>query len=144
MASGSWEGVDGGYHGRFEDGAPIGASYLYFVGDVPDAEAFESYLAEHPGAIDIWIGGHTHTNPDDNYGGRSHIEQKWGVTFVNVAALSRYHGQKNISISRLFCFEEGLDEVNVRCYLHMSDYAPQGWYDRAERTIKLSMPFSNR
>ena len=79
---------------------------------VPDAQArFESYLEKHPGAIDIWIGGHTHTNPDDTYGGRSHIEQKWGVTFVNVAAISRYHGHKNISMSRLFTFEE----VNVKC-----------------------------
>lgn len=41
VASGPWEGVDGGYHGRFEDGAPIGASYLYFVGGEPDAGAFE-------------------------------------------------------------------------------------------------------
>ena len=29
VASGPWEGVDGGYHGRFEDGAPVGASYLH-------------------------------------------------------------------------------------------------------------------
>ena len=48
VASGPWEGVDGGYHGRFEDGAPIGASYLYFVDDVPDAQAFEKHLAENP------------------------------------------------------------------------------------------------
>ena len=142
VASGPWEGVDGGYHGRFEDGAPIGASYLYFVDDVPDAQAFEKYLAEHPGAIDMWIGGHTHTNPDDTYGGRSHIEQKWGVTFINVAALSRYHGHKNIAMSRLLTFTEGVAEVNVKCYLHMSDFAPQGWYGRAERTVPLRVPFA--
>ena len=141
VASGPWEGVDGGYHGRFEDGAPIGASYLYFVGGVPDAGTFESYLAEHPGAIDIWIGGHTHTNPDDSYGGRSHIERKWDVTFVNVAALSRYHGHKNISMSRLFTFTEGASEASVKCYLHMSDYAPQGWYEPSERTVQLRIPF---
>ena len=109
---------------------------------MPDAALFESYLEANPGAIDIWIGGHTHTNPDDTYGGRSHIERKWGVTFVNVAALSRYHGQKNIAMSRLFTFEEGSAEVNVRCYMHMSDYAPQGWYEKAERTIGLRVAFS--
>ena len=142
VASGPWEGVDGGYHGRFEDGAPIGASYLYFVDDVPDAQVFEKYLAENPGAIDIWIGGHTHTNPDDTYGGRSHIESKWGVSFVNVAALSRYHGYKNIAMSRLFSFEEGSAEVNVKCYLHMNDFAPQGWYEKAERTLPLRTAFA--
>lgn len=146
VASGPWEGVDGGYHGRFEDGAPIGASYLYFVGGIPDAGLFESYLDANPKtnrpAIDIWIGGHTHTNPDDTYGGRSHIEQKWGVNFVNVAALSGYHGHKNIAMSRLFSFEEGSTEVNIRCYMHMNDYAPQGWYEKAERTIDLRIPFS--
>ena len=63
------------------------------------------------------------------------------MTFVNVAALSRYHGHKNISMSRLFTFEDGSNEVNVRCYLHMSDYAPQGWYEKAERMVELRMPF---
>ena len=84
----------------------------------------------------------THTHPDDTYGDRSHIETKWGATFVNVAALSRHHGHKNISMSRLLTFEEGSDAVNIKCYMHMSDYAPQGWYDRAERTVRLNMPFS--
>lgn len=31
VASTDWQGVDAGYHGRFDDGAPIGASYLYWV-----------------------------------------------------------------------------------------------------------------
>ena len=45
-------------------------------------------------------------------------------------------------MSRLLTFTEGEAEVNIRCYLHMSDYAPQGWYDRAERTAPLRMSFS--
>ncbi len=142
VASGPWEGVDGGYHGRFEDGAPIGASYLYFVDGVPDAGLFESYLDSHPRAIDLWIGGHTHTNPDDTYGGRSHIEQKWGVTFINVAAISKYHGSKNISMSRLLTFTEGASEVDIKCYLHTSDFAPQGWYENADRNVPLRVPFA--
>ncbi len=142
VASGPWEGVDEGYHGRFEDGAPVGASYLYFVGGKPDAGAFESYLEANPGAIDLWLGGHTHTNPDDTHGGRTHVERKWGVTFVNVAAISRYHGKKNISMSRLLTFSEGASDVNIKCYLHMSDYAPQGWYHRAERSAPLRKAFA--
>ena len=115
---------------------------MHGKGGEPDAGAFESYLAANPGAIDLWLGGHTHTNPDDTHGGRSHVERKWGVTFVNVAAISKYHGSKNVSMSRLLTFSEGAAEVNIKCYLHMSDYAPQGWYDRAERMVPLRMPFS--
>jgi hypothetical protein len=150
VASGPWEGfvVDGRggwqshYHGYFPDGAPRGASYLYFVDDAPDAQAFERYLAAHPGAIDLWLGGHTHTHPDDRTGGRSHIETKWGVHFCNVAALSRHHASKTtVPMSRLLTFTEGSREVRIQCYLHTADYAPQGWYAAAERTLRLSKPF---
>ena len=149
VASGPWEGFtmdESGrrkshYHGYFPDGGPRGASYLYFVGGKPDAQAFERALAEQPGAIDLWLGGHTHTNPDDRTGGRSHIETKWGVHFINVAALTRHHGQLSIPMSRLLTFTEGSDQVRVQCYLHTSDYAPQGWYAPAERTLQLHMPF---
>ena len=94
-----------------------------------------------PGAIDVWLGGHTHTNPDDTYGGRSHIERRWGVTFINAAALSLYHGAKNTPMSRLLTFVDGSDAINVKCYLHTSHYAPEGWYGSAERSVKLSKPF---
>lgn len=150
VASGPWEGFkknkDGewtsDYHGYFPRGAPRGASFLHFVGDVPDARAFESYLAAHPGAIDIWLGGHTHTHPDDRKGGRSHIEQQWGVTFINAAALTRFHGRAHsMPMSRLLSFREAADEVRVKCYLHTSEYAPQGWYRPAERTVRLHRPF---
>ena len=40
-------------------------------------------------------------------------------------------------MSRLFTFAEGASEANVKCYMHMNDYAPQGWYDKAERTMPL-------
>ena len=36
------------------------------------------WLRDNPGKLDIWIGGHTHTNPDDIKGGKSHIERKYG------------------------------------------------------------------
>ncbi len=81
VASGPWEGYQkdehgawrGHYHGYFADGGPEGASYLYYVNGQPDAQAFERYLAARPGAIDLWLGGHTHTHPDDRHGGRSHV-----------------------------------------------------------------------
>ena len=151
VASGPWEGfqkVNGKwvshYHGYFPLGGPQGASYLYWVDGKPDAQAFERYLAEHPGAIDVWLGGHTHTNPDDDKGGRTHIERKWDVNFINCAALTRYHGTKlSVPMSRLLTFAPGSDTLRVQCYLHTKRHAPQGWYAKAERTLSLSKPFRN-
>jgi predicted phosphodiesterase len=142
VASGEWEGVNGGYHGRFDDGAPIGASYLYFVGDEPDAQRFEKYLEGNPGSVDIWLGGHTHSTPDDDYGGKTHVESSWGTTFINVAAMTKYHTRKAVSLSRLLTFEPGKDVVKVGCYLHTSDYAEQGWYDKGERDVPLRHRFA--
>jgi hypothetical protein len=150
VASGEWEGMkktsDGkwtsNYHGYKELGTPSGASYLYWVDSRPDAQAFEGYLAEHPGATALWFGGHTHTNPDDRKGDKSHIETKWGTHFLNVSALTRYHGREHSRpMSRVLTFKPGSDEVRVRCYMHTSEYRPQGWYDKVERTLKLPRPF---
>jgi hypothetical protein len=149
VGSGDYEGVSknpdgtyrsGKYHGP--DGAPEGASYLYFVDDKPKAQAFESYLAAHPGAIDLWLGGHTHTHPDDVLNGRSHVERKWGVNFVNCAQLSKFHSYVTCPpMSRHFTFTEGSRLVRVRCYLHDDTHAAQGWYPNAERVLELSKPF---
>ena len=142
VASGRWEGVRSGYHGHFDDAE--GASYLYWVGDDTDATAFQDYLAAHPGCIDLWLAGHTHTHPDDRFGGKSHIERRWDVTFANVAALTRHHGKHKrplFPLSRLFTFESGRSEVDIRCYLHTSDYAKQGWYDHAAATAPLRHRF---
>ena len=149
VVSGPWEGYlkkpDDGwqshYHGYFPDGGPEGASYLYFVGGKPGAGSFEHFLESNPNAIDLWLGAHTHTHPDDTTGGRSHIERKWGVNFINAAGLTRYHGHLSMPMSRLLTFTNGSDEVRVQCYLHTSQHAPQGWYDKAERTLKLVKPF---
>jgi hypothetical protein len=150
VASGEWEGMtkdENGkwrshYHGYFEQGTPQGASYLYWVDSKPDAQAFEKYLDSHQGAIQMWLGGHTHTNPDDRYGGKSHIEQKWGTHFLNVGAITQYHVKDTtIPMSRLITFVQGSNKVRVQCYLHTSQYAPQGWYPPAERTLKLAKAF---
>jgi hypothetical protein len=148
--SGPWEGFttteDGSkralYHGLNPGGAPEGASYLYFLDDQPDAMAFEGYLSDSPNAIDIWLGAHTHISPARETGGRKYLEQKWGVSFINVAALSRYHNPLIVPpSSRLLTFTEGSDEVKVQYYLHTNDYYYQGWYKDAESTITISKPF---
>lgn len=149
VASGEWEGMEkdengewrSKYHGHKPLGAPRGASYLYFVGSKPDAQAFEKYLEAHPGSVDMWIGGHTHTHPDDTCGGKSHIETKWGTHFVNAACISRHHGDLNVPKSRLLTFSEGSRDVRIRCYMHTSEFMSQGWYEGAERTVKLTKEF---
>jgi hypothetical protein len=149
VGSGDFEGVQknpdgtyrrGKYHGA--DGAPEGASYLYFLGDKPKAQAFEGYMAEHPSAVDLWLGGHTHTSPDDVLNGRSHVESKWGVNFVNCAQLSKFHSTVTCPpMSRHFTFTEGSKLVRVQCYLHDDTYAAPGWYPPAERVLEFSRAF---
>lgn len=150
VASGAWEGLiktaDGewqnGYHGYKPEGAPEGASYLYFVDSVPDAQAFEHYLAEHPGAIDMWIGGHTHAHPDATDGGKSHIESRWGVHFINAAALTKHHVVlPNPPKSRLLMFTNGSRDVCVQCYMHTDEVVPCGWYTPAEQKLTLRKSF---
>jgi len=152
VASGAWEGMEkdprggwrSGYHGYKPQGTPQGASYLYFVDSVPDAQAFEGYLAEHPGAVALWLGGHTHAHPDATDGGKSHVETRWAAHFLNVGALSRHHvnpQHPNPPKSRLLTFTEGREEVRVQCYMHTGEFLPQGWYGKAERTLTLGRPF---
>ncbi|HYL73038.1 MAG TPA: hypothetical protein VEU96_02480 [Bryobacteraceae bacterium] len=155
VASGEWEGMqhdENGawkmrYHGYYPQGTPQGASFLYWVDSIPDSGAFESFLAASPGRVDLWLGAHTHTDPDDTYGGKLHIERRWGTTFINVAHLTRYHLpalEHRVPRSWLLTFTDGSDQVTARCYLHSDEWAPQGWYAKSDRVIKLSKPFKMR
>jgi hypothetical protein len=157
VASGEWEGMQRDakgawqhrYHGYYPQGTPQGASFLYWVNSKPDSAAFENFLAKTPSHVDLWLGAHTHTNPDDTYGGKSHIERRWNTTFLNAAGLTQFHGraddiQHRVPRSWLLTFTDGSDEVTARCYLHDNNYAPQGWHVKSDRTIKLSMPFKMR
>ncbi len=151
VASGEWEGFQRDtkgvwkerYHGYWPDSTPQGASYLYWVDSKPDSGAFENFLGASPGRVALWLGGHTHTAPGDTYGAKSHIERRWGTTFINVAGLTKYMGAPENCVPRswLLTFTDGSDEVTAQCYLHTSDYAQQGWYSKFDRMIKLSKPF---
>lgn len=150
-ATGEYEGLrkdsagqwTSGYHGYKPQGAPKGASYLYFVGGRPDAQAFERYLAQHPGAVDLWLGGHTHPlNPDDQAGQKPLIATQWNTHFINVCPLTLHHVVlPTTPQSRLLTFTPGADTVRVQCYLHSDHYRTPGWYPPAERILKLSKPF---
>src|SRR5713101_7014904 len=151
VASGEWEGMQRDekgawktrYHGYFPQGTPQGASFLYWVDSKQDSGAFENFLAAAPGRVDLWLGAHTHTNPKDTYGEKSHIERRWGTTFINVAGLTKYMGAPENCVPRswLLTFTDGSDEVTTQCYLHTGGYAPRGWYPKFDRAIKLSNAF---
>ncbi len=150
VASGEWEGMKKNtkgrwvtdYHGHKPQGTPQGASYLYWVDSKPDAQAFERYLESRPGAIAMWIGGHTHHHPDDRKGGKSDLETQWGVHFVNVAQLTRWHGaHHSIPMSRVLTFTDGSNEVHVRRYMHSDEFGPMGWRNEPTQRLKLPRPF---
>ncbi len=154
IASGRGEGHPR-YHGG--SGGGEGSSYLYFIieKDDPDdfqytkdAHVFEDFLDEFHkkngrGAIDLWVAGHTHVkNPDDTWGAKTISETRWGVSFLQVAALTRFHGGA-LPLSRVIKFTEGSDRVKADVYLHQGTYKknPIGWYEPASETFPLRHKF---
>ena len=151
VATGLWGGMkktpDGewatDYHGYYAEGTPHAASFLNWVGASAGGGEFERWLDANPGKVDFWLGGHTHTNPDDRHGGKGHVEQGYGgVTFVNVSALTRWFVMDHaMPHSRLFTFEDGSDEAVIDCWMHTDEYRPIGFYEAAQRRVKLTKPF---
>ena len=104
---------------------------------------FENWLNDNPGKLDIWMGGHTHTNPDDSFGGKTHVEKKYGGTmFVNVSALTRWHVKRHaIPMSRLFTFNGKSEFASVECFLHSDDFLKKGFYHKKKIDFQLSKKF---
>lgn len=156
IASGKGEG-NPRYHGA--SGGPEGSSYLYYLIEdedpddfqfTKDAHVFEDFLdayyREHGrGAIDMWVAGHTHVHgPDDIWGDKSITESRWGVSFLQVAALTVHHAGSH-PMSRLLTFTEGTKEARAAVYLHDTSYRkhPVGWYQPATRTLPLRHSFNS-
>jgi hypothetical protein len=113
---------------------------------------FKKYLEEHPGAIDLWLHGHTHgeTNPDYvDQEGRGSIVEKDGVIFVNVGAVTTAHQPADVPYSRLLGFTDGTAEVRIRTFLHRDwdtekGVKYKGFYLGAERIFTLKKYFSGQ
>ena len=109
------------YHGYYAKGTPHGASYLYWVASAEDSGRFERYLEDRPGAVDLWFGGHTHTNSHDERGGKSHIETRYGgTTFIdaaiNAAAPTRcFVRDRAMPDSRVPACRPGSRAARIRC-----------------------------
>lgn len=145
IASGKGEG-NPRYHGA--SGGAAGSSYLYYLIEnedpdnfkyLEDAHVFEDFLDEFHrkhgrGAIDLWIGGHTHVRgPKDDWGGKTISERRWGVGFLQVAALTKSHGG-SFPLSRILTFADNSDAMTARVYLHEDWYEdnPIGFYEPAD------------
>jgi hypothetical protein len=154
IASGRGEG-NPRYHGA--SGGAEGSSYLYYLIEnddpddfqfISDAHVFEAFLdnfhKQHGrGAIDLWVAGHTHVHgPEDNWGDKTITETRWGVGFLQVAALTRHHGGSH-PMSRLLTFVDGASTIKADVYLHDDSYEgnPIGWYDAASGTLPLRHRF---
>lgn len=154
IASGKGEG-NPRYHGA--SGGAAGSSYLYYLIEnedpadfryVSDAHVFEDFLDDFHqkhgrGAIDLWVAGHTHVKgPDDDWGDKTITETRWGVSFLQVAALTRHHGGSH-PMSRLLTFIDGSPTVRADVDLHDRSYQkhPVGWYKDASRTLQLRHRF---
>ena len=153
VASGFGEGHPN-YHGS--TGGGEGSSYLYFIieNDDPenfeytaDAHVFEDFLDEFHkqhgrGAIDLWIAGHTHVkNPEDDWGGKTISERKWGVGFLQVAAMTKHHGG-SVPLSRLLSFTDGSGKFSAEVYLHEKwERNPVGFYEPSSIEWELRHPF---
>lgn len=149
-----------GFHGT--SGGVEGSSYLYFIIENDDPDDFR-YTTSKPGspgpfetfldefyrehgrpAIDLWIGGHSHSmSPLQVYEGNGLIEERWGATFLQASGLTRHHGG-GVPMSRLLTFRPGQDRLTIQLYLH-EPYAaedhPVGWYDKAAKEVALRHPF---
>ena len=44
-------------------------------------------------------------------------------------------------MSRVLTLTHGSNIATIRCYLHTSNYLPQGWYEGAQREVILSAEF---
>jgi hypothetical protein len=161
----AYTGFDEGYlqgiHGGHSWADRRGSSMIYTIDDwtidgLDENEnyigardfGFVKYLQDHPGAIDLWIHGHTHhyMYPGKSYNGRSDVEKKYGVTFINTGALTKNHGGPMAPYSRLFSFYANSSTALMQTYMHSNAWsgAPEGFYAPAEVVVQLSRAFDPR
>ena len=80
--------------------------------------------------------------PDDDVGGKTITETRWGVHFLQVAALTQHHAGSH-PLSRVLTFTDGSESLIADVYLHEATYKnnPVGWYTPASKTLRLRHKF---
>ena len=112
-----------------------------FIG--PRDFGFKQYLEEHPGAIAMWLFGHTHRYmyPGKVFNGRADIEPKHGVIFANLLTVNLSHGGPAVPASRLLQFFDGEATVRIKTYLHQDWLGKEGFDPAQEKTWQLDRRF---
>ena len=139
------KGIHANNTGDFE-----GASFLYYIIENSDPENFaystsseanpgpfevflEQFEREHGyPAIDLWVGAHSHAQATDVIDGKGLIEEKWGVTFMQVSAMTHYHSGRT-PMSWHLSLSPNDDKIAIKNYIHRAPY-----YNHIPREIMLS------
>lgn len=125
-----------------------GASFLYYIIENSDPENFaystsseasrgpfevflEQFEHEHGyPAIDLWVGAQAQAT--DVIDGKGLIEEKWGVTFMQVSAMTHYHSGRT-PMSWHLSLSPNQDEISIKNYIHRAPY-----YNHIPKGIMLS------
>lgn len=149
------DGDPGNYHGPSGSVGPNGlvGGQLYWLREYDESgreirqfaqtRPFLDYLRDHPAAIAIWIGGHTHVKtPDQQINGRGIQVRKYGVTFLSVGGMTSSHAAGDHQMSRLLTFENGSKEAIVTVYSHVQRKTRQGsWNPAVAGRVPLGKAF---
>jgi len=149
------DGEPGNYHGPSGSVGPNGliGGQLYWLREYDESgreirqfaqtRPFLDYLRDHPGAIAIWIGGHTHVKtPDQQINGRGIHVRKHGVSFLSVGGMTSSHAAGDHQMSRLLTFEQGSKEAIISVYSHAQRQNRQGqWNPAVAARIPLGKAF---
>lgn len=143
------EGFEEGIHSAFSWFDQAGSSFIYAIGDHttdgrtsqfpggppvmgPIPEDYRGYLAENPGAISIWLHGHTHwtLDPDSRFNGRGMEAVVSEVLFMNLGAITTHHAPPDVAFSRFLQFTDGSTHVSIKTWLHEEwNGNPIGFYE---------------
>lgn len=140
IASGEYEGLKYKYHFPNSPHDKKGSSYLYFIGKDTNSNAVEDYLEAHPGAVDLWLGAHTHINPADTIDTKTYCEKKHGTFFINCAILG---ARGSIPpTSRILDFKLHTNEVTLQCYYHNDIFYKRGIAPSLTKSLLLDKKFN--
>lgn len=151
IATGLNDGVNGLFHGDIATGQPEGNGMLYNLIDTSDDSYTEDFTDLHTfftnnnGCIDMWLGGHSHSQLNEVYNGRTTYETRYGINFINCSALTKYHGagaRLQNPMSRMFRFQNGANEVLMQQHLHTDETShSSGFYPTNDEIITLRHNF---
>ena len=141
-----------GSHGTSGIEAGSGSLYSIYDEDIEEntddaTTQFLDYFNDNPNHTCVmWLGSHSHNKIGDACGTGSRTI-KWtqhGVQFLNIANLTKYHGDQGGAKPidpKSWLFNINNSRINCKMYLHMisDDSHPIGFYDPEEFNVNLKV-----